>query len=290
MATGRIHVNAAAGSKIPATPAAGSPYSRPKSAMVSAHQSACWADELLKHIHSAAGRGHVHPRDAFTDFLDVSLAAMAASKPLAEHLAAGGKPKDLVEAEPELWDRLRRRYGSDGIEQLCLGLSVLLRAAANGYADVLGLAYMRGEMGGHNGQFFTPASLAEMMAMTMDLPGQVKERVLEAASRSVVLRAMLFTYGLLGDALDVDADYFRPVFEAMASEVEPVKVIDPACGSGVMLLAAASTVPRWMVEFGLVRFSGVDVDEICVKMACLNLAVHGLGGEADRGNSLEADG
>ena len=67
---------------------------------------------------------------------------------------------------------------------------------------------------------------------------------------------------------------------------DPVRVLDPACGSGVMLLAGAATLPPAWVERGLARFVGVDIDPTCAAIARLNLRIHGLRGEIVCGDSL----
>ncbi len=43
-------------------------------------------------------------------------------------------------------------------------------------------------------------------------------------------------------------------------------------------MAAASTLPQWMVQLGLVQFYGADIDMMCVKMARLNCMLYGMNG------------
>jgi type I restriction-modification system DNA methylase subunit len=50
----------------------------------------------------------------------------------------------------------------------------------------------------------------------------------------------------------------------------PLRILDPTCGSGRMLLAGAKST-RPMQEY-----YGVDIDETCVKMTALNLFLNGL--------------
>lgn len=59
---------------------------------------------------------------------------------------------------------------------------------------------------------------------------------------------------------------------------DPITVIDHACGSGALLLAAASHFPDYAVKMGLVQFYGIDIDPICTKMAQINIVLHGLNG------------
>jgi type I restriction enzyme M protein len=57
------------------------------------------------------------------------------------------------------------------------------------------------------------------------------------------------------------------------------KVLDPACGSGRMLLAAAKR-----NRFAL--FYGADLDNTCCKMALVNMLLNSLTGEIAHMNSL----
>jgi type I restriction-modification system DNA methylase subunit len=54
------------------------------------------------------------------------------------------------------------------------------------------------------------------------------------------------------------------------SEQKPLRILDPACGSGRMLLAAYKT-------FGSGHeYYGIDIDRTCVKMTALNLFLNGM--------------
>jgi type I restriction enzyme M protein len=63
----------------------------------------------------------------------------------------------------------------------------------------------------------------------------------------------------------------------------PETVNDPACGSGRLLLACH------FQSKGKVRVYAEDLDEICVKMTCLNLLFHGAVGEVVHHNSIMPD-
>jgi hypothetical protein len=54
------------------------------------------------------------------------------------------------------------------------------------------------------------------------------------------------------------------------SREKPLKIYEPACGSGVFLLAAAETIEKrcpGMITRGEARFFGDDLDAMCIKMA-----------------------
>lgn len=91
----------------------------------------------------------------------------------------------------------------------------------------------------HDGLFFTPWNVAEMMA-----------------------------------EMSVQDD---PKLKTATTE-DPFTVMDPACGSGVLLLATGRTIRRRHGEEALnrVQFFGVDINPICVAMARIQLLVNGL--------------
>ena len=128
----------------------------------------------------------------------------------------------------------------------------------------------------YNGQYFTPYHVAHMMAVTLDIEQTIYER-LERAYSSSPIGAMQqfmsdkplgeFVRKMGGDLIQLCVEHF-----------EPIKVNDCACGSGVMLLAAAEQCPRWALNWGLVQFYGMDIDATCVKMAQINMMIYGLNG------------
>lgn len=98
---------------------------------------------------------------------------------------------------------------------------------------------------------------------------------------------------LLGDFYEQElshgknGQYFTPFPICMfmtqvirGEDTKSVNVLDPACGSGRMLLAfgRGSTQSH--------RYYGIDIDRMCVKMAAINLFFNGLSGEVMCGNAL----
>jgi type I restriction-modification system DNA methylase subunit len=65
---------------------------------------------------------------------------------------------------------------------------------------------------------------------------------------------------------------------------KPLRILEPACGSGRMLLASAKEVGPYN------EFYGIDVDHVCVKMTVLNLFLNGVfNAEVMCGNALAID-
>lgn len=105
------------------------------------------------------------------------------------------------------------------------------------YQDIIGSVYMQFAYHGQGSSiFFTPWNVARMMA----------EMTLK----------------------DANLEKFTPE--------RPMTICDPACGSGILLLAAASVLPREFIDQGRVAFFGVDINPTCVKMVRLNMMIYGL--------------
>jgi hypothetical protein len=110
----------------------------------------------------------------------------------------------------------------------------------NPFEDVLGELFMRLDVkSAAAGQYFTPGCIAEMMAR-----------------------------------MQFDPETFKQT----AEEKGEVTVMDPACGSGVMLLkvgkVVADSLGREWLKY--LKLFGQDIDERCVLMARLQLRFNGL--------------
>jgi len=110
------------------------------------------------------------------------------------------------------------------------------------FRDILGSLFMRLDVNSvRAGQYFTPWPIAEMMArMTFD----------------------------------------REEFLRLVKERGSVSVCDPACGSGVMLLAFGKVVHDALGRDGTngLRLYGTDIDSRCVAMCRIQLRMNGLDG------------
>lgn len=249
-----------------------------------------WGSEIIKQLNQVAASGR-HQYEIFEDWLDIVLATLEATP---RHVASLREFGKLAEDTPEaaemfrqVWERYEpRRYQ----RPFQAALRVLMQSAEDGlrnreYLDVVGECYMAwGIPNKHTGQFFTPYSLARMLAETTVSDGEraVHERLKEAISQSPFSQAALLTSSLIEDAQEAEQWYFEKVLPAAMEFYRPVTVCDPACGSGVMLLAAAAKFPQWMNAVGLVQYFGQDIDSTCVMMAKINMMLYQLNGYGAR--------
>jgi hypothetical protein len=134
-------------------------------------------------------------------------------------------------------DRYTREQGAEFGRLLCVYTDAV---EADSFRDILGELFMRMDVNSaRSAQYFTPMSIAEMMARMQFDPAD---------------------------------------FERLVAEKGVVTVCDPAVGSGVMLLAYAKVVHEALGRAGLakVRFYGTDIDPRCVYMCRIQLRMNGL--------------
>lgn len=124
--------------------------------------------------------------------------------------------------------------------------------AAQGDGDFLGSAFMRNELSSHwHGQFFTPWSLALLMA----------EMTLDASHVSALIEEKGF-----------------------------VSLLEPACGAGVTVLAAANVIRRQGHDPSrAMRVEAVDVDRTAALMSYVQFSANGIPALVRVGNSLSME-
>lgn len=88
-------------------------------------------------------------------------------------------------------------------------------------------------------------------------------------------------------------EYYTPtsVVRLMVEMIEPYKgkILDPACGSGGMFVQSADFVARSNANPNDIRVYGVERETETVKLARMNMFLHGLGNEIVQANSYYAD-
>jgi hypothetical protein len=157
-----------------------------------------------------------NPHHIFSDFLTLLVCAFSL-----------GEQEEKYLSVIRQYNKQEANLFAEALGKLVIEMS----GDGTGLVDVLGSFFQEHISHGHNGQFFSPQNICDMMAC---LSGPVKQ----------------------GGS-----------------------ILDPACGSGRMLLAAAKNNRNAL-------FYGADVDESCAKMTVVNLYLNSLYGEVAWMNSL----
>jgi hypothetical protein len=163
------------------------------------------------------------------------------------------------------------------------------------YADVVGKVYMElvGSSSWNKGEFYTPQSIAQMVAQMIINPVGLEQeffrRCREVYESDPLLESLILAAGFSMKAFDYDESpekdeavgyavnfFAERIWPLIRPKIEPIRICDPCVGSGVMLLAAAEVIPRWLIDIGFVQFFGQDISNIAVGMCRLNMKLYGL--------------
>jgi len=238
-------------------------------------------DRIIKLLNKITTSGN-RPDVIFEDWLQIVEATLTAAPDQVSEIALSAVEGPDTPETAKLFAHLRDRYSHPSyFHAFAESFAILLDSVTpDDPQDVLGGIYMAwGWPSDWAGQFFTPMPIAKAMAQ-MTLQGaeaQVHARLKTAIEQSPAAQAAL----LAGLGLDGDEarDWFtHRVVPLAIPHYQPLTVNDPCCGSGVMFLAAASCLPSWMTQLGLVQFSGQDIDAGCVRMTRINIMLYGLNG------------
>ncbi|RRR76570.1 MAG: hypothetical protein EI684_02815 [Candidatus Viridilinea halotolerans] len=210
------------------------------------------------------------------------------------HMAAW--PEGTTPEQYATFARIQQRYGrftEVAFQHFSQAAGTFFQATGTDWFDWLGALTMSLGLGGNrHGDYYTPWDVAQMMAQTQNISSLLHKRMLVALRHpenhrapAVALTGLLFHPRADGqptepalDAAARDAFLLEYLIPTVLPFFEPVTVCDPACGSGVMLLAAASTVPHWARQLGMVQFYGMDLSHRAVQMSRAQLRAYGLNG------------
>jgi len=224
--------------------------------------------------------------EVFEDWLElIEATLMMEAKHLLWQRTFGISAPDTVEVQA-LWTRMRARYDQHDhvFTRFAQALGVLKNAAVHDYQDIIGSCYM--EIGASNvwkGQYFTPIEIAKLMAMVNDdIPARVYSRIRDAIAATPGAQDLIDAADMATTRLGDNEWFWFELIPLIWPQFEPISVYDCCCGSGVMFVATASLMPRWLTRWGFVRFYGQDVDADCARMANINCLIHGFNGHGLR--------
>ena len=122
-------------------------------------------------------------------------------------------------------------------------------------------------------------AFGELMHATAEYQVDVLGDVYEAFGMQSENFGQHFTPHSAGEAM---ADLQMVSQSDESGEGSPVRIMDPTCGSGRLLIAAARRFPDG-------HFHGIDKDALCARMAAVNLSLFGLSGRIAVGDTLKMD-
>ncbi len=245
--------------------------------------------------------------EIFGDWLSLVDATLDALPDQVRHLGQTGEPAPDSPETTDLFRRIRSRYAQTGrgggdvhrkiwTEGFGQAFAILLESSAGGLhdrvgamgPDVLGNVYMSwaGNDPSWRGQYFTPYNVAYLLA-SMSVPDggrEVHDRVKAALLHpdNIWGQAVLLTSMLTPDGESARDYYLTTVLPAAMPWYETIMFNDPAIGSGTLMLAAAAQYPDWANYWGLIEYTGQDLDQDCVRMARINAKLYGLNGYGGR--------
>lgn len=134
-------------------------------------------------------------------------------------------------------------------EKLSELLTITILALEEKTQDFLGNVYMNGDFGNKkSGQFFTPYHVSQMMSEVVFDENTVKQTIEEQGF---------------------------------------IKVSEPCCGAGGMILAFAETMLKHNINpQQYMIFQGIDIDKNCCRMSFIQTSLMGLTGEIVHGDTI----
>lgn len=160
-----------------------------------------------------------------------------------------------ADAREDRYRQIMGQYEKDEAQQLAHAFAHLVMAFEKSqtegeFGDLLGSTFMMLDMGSsHNGQFFTPYEISMMMGMM--LMGEGQELVQKVGERGFV------------------------------------RLLEPACGAGGMVIAAAQSLHQAGVPYQQSMHAvAIDIDRRCAHMTFLQLALLHIPAQVIHGNAL----
>lgn len=234
--------------------------------------------KIIKELEPISASG-IGSYQIFQDFIDITCATLE-RMPAHVRAALSKEPFTDTSETADLFKRMREKYKDKHWERMERAFCLLLETCDD-YQDTLGQVFEAfGSPNSKAGQFFTPWEVSQLMARMImgDIERQVYDRIKDAIEGNILAESMLFASQIIENSDDAAEFFYDRLLPIVLPDVKPVTICDPACGSAGMLLAAASCCPRWVLDYNLVRFYGMDIDQRCVTMARINMMLYGLNG------------
>jgi hypothetical protein len=240
-----------------------------------------------------SSNGH-RTHQVFEDWVRIVLATqMAMPLQLLYARTHNGAKMPFDEEPPELqamWKESMRRYRKEDWPKVYQAFaecwSEMWLDSQHGHNDYLGRVYE--ELGASNkwfGQFFTPWAVGVLMSqINLGFGAEsIIEWVTERMAKALEAAGYGDTYRLMG--MQIGLEYpatTRQLFERHMVECwphyDPVRILEPCSGAGILVLTALQEIPEWIVDSSLVLFFAVDKDPICAMMTAIQMSLYGANG------------
>lgn len=140
------------------------------------------------------------------------------------------------------------KYKENDLQKFDSCFNIMVQSMEAGYSDFLGEIYMEINISNSNtGQFFTPYSVSQMMSKIV---------------------------------------YSEPILKLLESKPF-IKVHEPACGSGGMIIALAEEMKSKGINYATSMFvMGIDIDEKCFLMTYIQLSLFDIPAKIIHGDTL----
>lgn len=242
------------------------------------------AQEIVKCL--AALTYNLRQDDIYADFLRLTEIYLRRLPINTLHVVQHGKPPEDDGEDTATWRSITKRYSAKQLDVFRQAMYMLIEMCdptrnthSGDYKDLLGDIYMNwGFPSSAMGQYFTPYPIAKLMAQVMigDGEKECRQRIAQAIDASIYHEV----WGASGASITQPGkeQMMLNLLPMVYKHLDPITINEPCIGSGVMMLAAAATYPRWAVDYCVVQFSGSDIDGDCVLMSKINFMLYGLNG------------
>jgi hypothetical protein len=237
--------------------------------------------------------GH-RSNNIFEDWIRIVLATQMVMPLQLLYARTHNGAKIPFEEEPpetqQMWKESMRRYRKEDwpkvYEVFAECWAEMWMDSQDTHNDYLGRVYE--ELGASNkwfGQFFTPYAVGVLMTQinlgfgAEQLIGWVTERMaaaLEAAGYGDTYRLMGMQIGLEYPA--TTRDLFERHMVECWPHYNPVRILEPCSGAGILMLTALQEVPQWITDTSLAFYFAVDKDPICAMMTAIQMTLYGANG------------
>ena len=250
-----------------------------------------YAQAIIKALNQVQRGSGRRPAEIFRDWIQLADASLEALPTQLKYVGRTGSPGPDKPETAELFGRIRRWYEQPAWLSFAKAFGILLDSSAAGLhdrpgamgPDVLGQVYMSWANSDPSwqAQYFTPWNVALLMASITVGNGEreVHDRIKKALLHPDNLwgqSVLLASLALPADGAGARDYFFSTVLPAALPFYEKIMVNEPAIGSGVLILATAAQYPEWANYWGLISYTGQDLDRSSVWMSRINLKLYGL--------------